>query len=327
MFRRRDEEENALDAANTELKSPATFGNFMDNETPETAKKESNTTARSIFGIPTAKQATVAPQAPQAETASPFQTPFQAKTEAKVEPKPEVKPEAAIAEKAPFSASPSSPAQQPSALNTGVTGLFSRPAAATDAPSKGSTYKLSAGGALTPANIGTSANTTNVSAIKAPQTTTGAGMSNIDKIETEKRLTVGYGITLEGKISNCDKLIVYGHVHADLNDVKTLHISESGKFSGFASIENAEISGAFEGDLIVENSIVINSTGKMSGKVTYGSIEIKPGGKFTGQIVDAADAEPDARAKKTAKKKAEGAEEFKLSPEPLEAKEKEELFA
>jgi cytoskeletal protein CcmA (bactofilin family) len=105
-----------------------------------------------------------------------------------------------------------------------------------------------------------------------------------------------------------------------------LHISESGKFSGFAAIENAEISGAFEGDLIVENSIVINSTGKMSGKVTYGSIEIKPGGKFTGQIVDAADAEPDARVKKTAKKKSDA--EFNLSPEPIEAaKEKEELFA
>jgi cytoskeletal protein CcmA (bactofilin family) len=147
----------------------------------------------------------------------------------------------------------------------------------------------------------------------------------MDKIETEKRLTVGYGITLEGKISNCDKLIVYGYVNADLTDVKTLHISESGKFSGFAAIENAEISGAFEGDLIVENSIVINATGKMSGKVTYGSIEIKPGGKFTGQIVDASDLAAsggETKAKRSVKKADDSAEaksqdEFTLSPEPI----------
>jgi cytoskeletal protein CcmA (bactofilin family) len=298
MFRRRDEEENVIDAANADLKNADlktanSFGNFGDknNEAETAEKKEQVTTARSLFGVPIVKEIVeekkAEPVGPQSQT--------------------EQVPQASVA-----------------------SGLFARPAAVDNNVSKPTTYKLSAGGALTPAtssNSATSQPNFNSGANQA-QATTGAAMSNIDKIETEKRLTVGYGITLEGKISNCDKLIVYGHVHADLTDVKTLHISESGKFSGFAAIENAEISGIFEGDLIVENSIVINATGKMSGKVTYGSIEIKPGGKFTGQIVDAADAAPSERTKKTAKKKADENEEFKLSPEPVEvAKEKEELFA
>lgn len=132
--------------------------------------------------------------------------------------------------------------------------------------------------------------------------------SGLVGVEAERRLTVGYGITLEGKVSNCDKLIIYGSVNAELNDVKSLHISESGKFMGSAQIENAEIAGEFEGDLFVKDSITVNSTGRVNGKITYGSIEIKPGGKFTGQIIEkdteavAAEAETTS---KTAKKKSQ----------------------
>lgn len=105
-------------------------------------------------------------------------------------------------------------------------------------------------------------------------------------LETERRLTVGYGISLEGKVSDCDKLVIYGTVNAELNNVKALQISDSGCFRGAAEIDYAEIAGLFEGELRVRKSIVINSTGRVSGKITYGSIEIKPGGKFTGEIVE-----------------------------------------
>jgi len=105
-------------------------------------------------------------------------------------------------------------------------------------------------------------------------------------LETERRLTVGYGISLEGRVSDCDKLVIYGNVNAELNNVKALQISDSGCFRGAAEIDYAEISGVFEGELKIRKNIVINSTGRVSGKITYGSIEIKPGGKFTGEIVE-----------------------------------------
>lgn len=162
-------------------------------------------------------------------------------------------------------------------------------------------------------------------------------VSNVEGVEAERRLTVGYGISLEGKVSDCDKLIIYGIVNAELNNVKSLHISESGKFTGSANIDNAEISGTFEGDINVKENIIINSTGRVNGKITYGSIEIKPGGKFTGEIVEASDLveekseKPSKTTKKTAKKTAETQqlldEEFTLAPEPLEGVEKEEAVA
>jgi len=106
-------------------------------------------------------------------------------------------------------------------------------------------------------------------------------------LETERRLTVGYGIALEGKVSDCDKLVIYGNVNAELNNVKALQISDSGCFRGAAEIDYAEISGVFEGELRVRKNIIISSTGRVSGKITYSSIEIKPGGKFTGEIIEA----------------------------------------
>ncbi len=147
-----------------------------------------------------------------------------------------------------------------------------------------------------PSAIRASSNPTNSQNQPQPQSAMQQNMAapkqqplKVDNIglETERRLTVGYGIALEGKVSDCDKLVIYGNVNAELNNVKALQISDSGCFRGAAEIDYAEISGIFEGELRVRKSIVISSTGRVSGKITYSSIEIKPGGKFTGEIIEA----------------------------------------
>jgi cytoskeletal protein CcmA (bactofilin family) len=97
-------------------------------------------------------------------------------------------------------------------------------------------------------------------------------------------LTVGNDILLKGEIATCDRLVIEGKVDATLNDVHTVEIAESGSFKGAAQIEDAEISGLFEGDLTVRNRLVIYATGKVRGKITYGEIEIQRGGELTGEI-------------------------------------------
>ncbi|MCE2927994.1 MAG: polymer-forming cytoskeletal protein, partial [Rickettsiales bacterium] len=81
-------------------------------------------------------------------------------------------------------------------------------------------------------------------------------------------LTVGNDILLKGEIATCDRLVIEGKVDATLNDVHTVEIAETGSFKGSAHIEDAEISGLFEGDLIVRNRLVIYATGKVRGKIT-----------------------------------------------------------
>lgn len=97
-------------------------------------------------------------------------------------------------------------------------------------------------------------------------------------------LTVGNDILLKGEIATCDRLVIEGKVDATLSDVHTVEIAEHGSFKGAAHIEDAEISGLFEGDLIVRNRLVIYATGKVRGKITYGEIEIERGGELTGEI-------------------------------------------
>ena len=119
--------------------------------------------------------------------------------------------------------------------------------------------------------------------VKAPAA---ASASSADKNKSGNRrvLTVGHDILLKGEIATCDRLVIEGEVDATLNEVHTVEIAEGGSFKGTAQIEDAEISGLFEGELVVRNRLVIYSTGKVRGKITYGEIEIERGGELTGEI-------------------------------------------
>jgi len=99
-----------------------------------------------------------------------------------------------------------------------------------------------------------------------------------------KKLVVGRGIALSGEIRACDRLIVEGQVEATLSDSRAIEISASGVFKGKAQIEEAEISGRFDGELVVNNKLIIHATGRVVGNIRYGEIEIARGGIISGQI-------------------------------------------
>jgi cytoskeletal protein CcmA (bactofilin family) len=99
-----------------------------------------------------------------------------------------------------------------------------------------------------------------------------------------RKLTVGREITLSGEITSCDKLIIEGSVEANLNNCLVVEIAETGLFKGSASIEEAEIQGRFEGNLVVRKRLLIKASGRVSGTIRYGQIEIECGGQISGDI-------------------------------------------
>ena len=107
-----------------------------------------------------------------------------------------------------------------------------------------------------------------------------------------RKLIVGREITLAGEITSCDRLIVEGSVEANLNNCRDVDIAESGLFKGSASIEEAEIRGRFEGNLVVRKRLLIKASGRVSGTVRYGQIEIECGGQISGDIQAQASSEP-----------------------------------
>ena len=99
-----------------------------------------------------------------------------------------------------------------------------------------------------------------------------------------KKLIVGREIELSGNISACDKLVVEGRVEAELQDCRQIEIASTGTFKGSAAIDMAEISGNFEGTLTARDILIVRSTGRITGTVRFGKLEIERGGEVVGDI-------------------------------------------
>lgn len=100
----------------------------------------------------------------------------------------------------------------------------------------------------------------------------------------ERKLIVGKGLSLAGEIAACDVLVVEGKVEAKLADGKLLEITETGQFRGNVEIENADIAGRYDGDLTVHGRLTIRGTGRITGIIKYGELEVNAGGQIIGEM-------------------------------------------
>lgn len=127
-------------------------------------------------------------------------------------------------------------------------------------------------------------------AMAEPARTPSAPMAPAPRANNKRVLTVGPDIQMKGEITSCDRVVIEGMVDATMRDVHTVELAETGSLKGTAEVEDAEISGSFEGDLVVRGKLTIHSSGRVRGNVTYGEIEIQRGGQISGNIRNAADA-------------------------------------
>lgn len=97
-------------------------------------------------------------------------------------------------------------------------------------------------------------------------------------------LIVGEGIRLKGEITACDRLVVEGHVEVSLNETRAVEIRPSGHFIGSCEVEEAEISGVYEGELDVRQRLIVHASGRATGKIRYGEIELERGGRIAGEL-------------------------------------------
>ncbi|MBL6957689.1 MAG: polymer-forming cytoskeletal protein [Rhodospirillales bacterium] len=110
-----------------------------------------------------------------------------------------------------------------------------------------------------------------------------------------KKLIVGRDIRLSGEITACDKLVVEGHVEVMLSDARVIEVAPSGYFKGNATVEEADISGRFDGELIARDKLTVRTGGRISGSIRYGNIVIESGGEISGDMQSLTDdVEPDA---------------------------------
>ncbi len=146
----------------------------------------------------------------------------------------------------------------------------------------------------------------------APTPTPAPGLHDNDG----KKLIVGREIVLSGEIRTCDKLVVEGRVEATLADSRAIEIAATGQYKGTAQITTADIAGRFDGDLDVKGRLTVRSTGRVTGMIRYGELEIERGGVISGTLEFIPEAVPQAKARGREAVR-EQAEEAAARPEPL----------
>ena len=125
------------------------------------------------------------------------------------------------------------------------------------------------------------------------------------------QLFVGPNIKLRGvEISDCDVLIVEGHVEATVKS-KAMQIAKPGTLKGVAVIDVAEIDGEFSGELTAHTKLIVRGTGRVSGKIRYGRLIVADGGEISGDV-QRIDSATDAQVKPSAP-----VVRPQLSPQPL----------
>ena len=109
-------------------------------------------------------------------------------------------------------------------------------------------------------------------------------LGSIGSDSDANRLVVGRNIQLSGEITACDKLVVEGRVEVTLSNARAIEVTSSGHFKGAAEVDEADISGRYDGDLVARETLIVRAGGHIKGKVSYGRIVIESGGEVSGDM-------------------------------------------
>jgi cytoskeletal protein CcmA (bactofilin family) len=99
-----------------------------------------------------------------------------------------------------------------------------------------------------------------------------------------RAMVVGKGISLQGTVTDAERLVVEGTVESQMLHAAELIISHSGVFKGEVEVEDAEIAGIFDGTLTVRGNLIIRATGKVLGVARCRRLQVEEGGQVSGRM-------------------------------------------
>ena len=103
------------------------------------------------------------------------------------------------------------------------------------------------------------------------------------KIKENSTLIIGEGATIKGEIIEENEITVHGNIDGDIQ-CKNLIIGKTGSIKGKIKADNLHVEGSIEGEINIKNLLKLLSSSYVSGKVSYGSLQINEGGKLLGEI-------------------------------------------
>ena len=97
------------------------------------------------------------------------------------------------------------------------------------------------------------------------------------------KVIIGQGVTITGEIKKADEVQIDGEADIIMK-TDNLVVGATGQCKGNIETHNADVWGVFDGDIKASGTLTIQEQGKVSGSIEYQNIQIKLGGKLSGDI-------------------------------------------
>ncbi len=98
------------------------------------------------------------------------------------------------------------------------------------------------------------------------------------------KLVLGKGVSLAGHVTNAVSVLVEGDFSQATIEAGELVIGQAGRITGQAVVTSAEVRGHFEGELTVQDELIVHETGSVSGTIRYGEFQATRGARLEGDI-------------------------------------------
>ena len=96
-------------------------------------------------------------------------------------------------------------------------------------------------------------------------------------------LIIGEGATIKGEIKEENEITIHGNVDGDI-ECKDLIVGKTGSIKGKIKADTLTVEGSVEGEINIKDLLKMMSSSQVSGKISYGSVQINEGGKLLGEI-------------------------------------------
>jgi cytoskeletal protein CcmA (bactofilin family) len=103
--------------------------------------------------------------------------------------------------------------------------------------------------------------------------------------DDRRTLTIGKGITINGTITDAERLVVEGTIEAGvITGLVELVVAPGGLFKGEVEVEDAEIGGVIDGTLTTRQTLNVRATGRVLGTARTKRLQVEDGGQIQGHI-------------------------------------------
>ena len=99
----------------------------------------------------------------------------------------------------------------------------------------------------------------------------------------DAKVMIGNGVSITGDIKKADEVQIDGEADVTMKTDNVV-IGLTGKCKGNIETHNADIWGSFDGDLKASGTLTIQEAGVATGTIEYQKMQIKLGGKLSGDI-------------------------------------------